>query len=78
MGNDEYLTASGAAREIERQLGREVSPREITLLFYYRDIADDQAPIMAGRRMIPRSLLPTVANALLRRGWLRQRREVSA
>jgi hypothetical protein len=73
--NTDHLTASGIAREIENQLGWEVSPRDITQLFYNRDIPDDQAPIVSGRRMIPVSLIADIANALRSRGWYRQRAE---
>ena len=73
--NTDHLTASGIAREIESQLGWEVSPRDITQLFYNRDLPDDRAPIVAGRRMIPVSLIADIANALRRRGWYRQRAE---
>jgi hypothetical protein len=72
---DEFLTASGIAREIESQLSWEVSPRDITMLFYNRDIPDDRAPIVTGRRMIPVSLIADIANALRRRGWYRHRVE---
>ena len=70
---DNFLSVSTAARELAEQLGWEVSPRDITLLFYYRDIPDDKAPVIAGRRVIERDLLPDIARALRRRGWLRRK-----
>jgi len=65
----DLLSVSTAARELSEQLGWDVSPRCITLLFYYRDLADDRAPVVSGRRVIERDLLPDIARALRRRGW---------
>ena len=73
----EILTASAAARELSGQLGQEVRPRDISLLFYFRELRDDLAPIVGGRRMIDRALLPEIARALRRRGWLRRRQGVT-
>ena len=65
-----FYSVSDAARLIAAGLRREVSPRQITRLFYERALPDDQAQIVAGRRMIPGELLPQIANELRRRGWL--------
>ena len=74
---DNLLSVSTAARELTEQLGWEVSPRDITLVFYYRDVSDKKAPVIAGRRVIERELLPEIARALRRRGWLRRRKEAT-
>jgi len=75
MTGNEPLTASTAARELQRQLGWEVSPRDISLLFYSRELPDERAPVVGGRRIIDRELLPEIANALRRKGCLRRRAE---
>ncbi|MGA2059947.1 MAG: hypothetical protein ABSG67_05655 [Thermoguttaceae bacterium] len=68
---EEYLTPSTAAEELEKQLGWIVNPRHITLVFYYRDVPGDRAPVIGGRRIIHRDLLPAIANALRKHGWYR-------
>jgi hypothetical protein len=44
--------------QLARQIG--VQPREISDLFYKRDLPDDAAPIVAGRRRIPAELIPEI------------------
>ena len=67
---DDVLTVSGAARELTRQLGREVRPQDISQLFATRILPDDLAPIVGGRRLIGRAILVQIANALHRKGRL--------
>ena len=58
---DEMFVGQAAA-EASRQLGRAVTPREITALFYDRVVANDLAPIVGGRRLIhPEALKRIVA-----------------
>lgn len=57
-----YLSVSEAAR----RLG--ASPRDISDLFYRRELRDDLCPIVGGRRMIPDTYLDLIAAALRRRG----------
>ena len=45
-----------------------VSPRRITALFYDKVLPGHRAPIVGGRRLIPASLVPTIAGALEDRG----------
>ena len=47
-----------------------ISPRDITALFYERALRDDLCPIVAGRRLIPRSYLPQVLAAMRAPGSL--------
>ena len=67
---DVCVTASQAARELTATLGREVRPGDITQLFYRRILSDAMAPVIQGRRAIHRDLLPVIANALRRKGWI--------
>jgi hypothetical protein len=60
----ERISVSEAARRLSVQLGREIAPREITLLFYNRRIPDASAPIRHGRRRIEPPLLSTIADVL--------------
>jgi len=60
------ITVSDAAREI----GGNVTPRDISALFYKRALRDDIAPIVAGRRMIPREYLDVIRMELRRAGKL--------
>lgn len=65
---EKRLSVSEAARKLTVELGREVQPRAITLLFYDRVLPDRLAPIRNGRRRIDPSLLPVIADALRSRG----------
>ena len=58
----DYLSVSDAARELN------VKPRILSDLLYHRVLRDDVCPIIGGRRLIPRSYLPIVENALMERG----------
>jgi hypothetical protein len=62
------FSVSDVARELSAELGREVAPREISLLFYNRRVPDSSAPIRHGRRRIEPSLLPAIAEALQGQG----------
>jgi len=57
-----HLTVSDAAREIGAR------PRDISSLLYNREIDDAACPIVNGRRMIPRELLPTIRQMLAAKG----------
>lgn len=52
--------------EAARQLG--AKPKDISDLFYSRELDDQQGPIVAGRRIIPEDYLPTIRRALKQRG----------
>jgi hypothetical protein len=56
-----YLSVSDAARKLGAR------PRDITDLFYRRELRDDLCPIVGGRRMIPESYLELIAMALRRK-----------
>lgn len=62
------LTVSEAAREMSRETGVEVHPRDISDLFYQRVLPDDAGPIIGGRRLIARETLPVILKALRDRG----------
>ncbi len=47
-----FLFVGQAAIEVGNRLGRTVTPREITALFYNRVIAEDVGPIVGGRRLL--------------------------
>jgi hypothetical protein len=57
-----HLSVSDAAR----QLG--ANPKDISDLFYRRELRDDLCPIVAGRRLIPDTYLDMIRMALKRRG----------
>ena len=72
-----HFNVSEAARRLSRCLGAEIPPRDISDLFYKRQLRDDLCPIVGGRRLIPDDYLPTIQKALLRRQSSRnERREV--
>ena len=52
--------------EAARLLG--ARPKDISDLFYRRELRDDLCPIVAGRRVIPEGYLDTIRAALKRRG----------
>jgi hypothetical protein len=65
-----YLSVGETANELTKELGEPVPQRWISDLFYYRELRNDLCPIIAGRRIIPRSYLPMIVMALRRRGWI--------
>ena len=52
--------------EAARRLG--AHPKDISDLFYRRELRDDLCPIVAGRRLIPESYLGVIRAALRRHG----------
>lgn len=66
----DFVTVSEAARILEQTLGVSVRPRTLSDLFYRREFPDTLAPIVGGRRLIPRDSLPSILNVLKRRGEL--------
>lgn len=52
--------------EAARQLG--ANPKDISDLFYRRELRDDLCPIVGGRRVIPGGYLDAIRSALKRRG----------
>lgn len=50
--------------EAARRLG--ASPKDISTLFYTRQLRDDLCPVVAGRRMIPVEYVDSIAAALKR------------
>jgi hypothetical protein len=59
---DKFISVSEAARRLGAK------PRDISDLFYRRELRDDLCPIVAGRRLIPASYLSVVRLALQRHG----------
>ena len=62
----DYFSVSEVARRLD------VPPREISDLFYRRELRDDLCPIIAGRRLIPELYIVEIEAALRRRGRLAQ------
>ena len=60
--------------EVARVLG--TKPKAISDLLYQRELRDDLCPIVGGRRLIPRTHLPTIRQALIERGWLEQKSDL--
>jgi hypothetical protein len=58
----DYLSVSDVARELDAR------PQDVSQLFYRRLLRDDSCPVIAGRRAIPRTLLPEIARTLKRAG----------
>ena len=69
------MFAGEAAAEASRRLGREVTPREITALFYDRVVSECHGPIVGGRRVIPSDGLDAILAALRDRDAARRRKE---
>jgi hypothetical protein len=57
-----HLSVSEAARHLG------ANPKDISDLFYRRELRDDLCPIVAGRRLIPESYLDIIRMALKRNG----------
>jgi hypothetical protein len=64
----EFLTASMISREVEEQSGVQVNPRIISDLLYQRRLDVRNCPMIGGRRLVPRDLMPAVLHALRERG----------
>ena len=58
------LFAGQAAVEVGRLLGRVVTPREITALFYDRAVSEDLGPVVGGRRMIRPEAVEVIVTVL--------------
>ena len=54
----EFFTVSDAARRLN------VRPREISDLFYQRQLDDKICPVVGGRRLIPLDYLPAIEAVL--------------
>lgn len=52
--------------EVARRVG--ARPKDISDLFYARELRDDLCPIIAGRRIIPEDYVSVIAMTLKRRG----------
>ena len=50
--------------EVARRIG--AKPKDISDLFYLRELRDDLCPIVGGRRLIPESYVDTVRRVLKR------------
>jgi hypothetical protein len=65
----EFLTVSEIARELEQEYGvAGVAPKIISDLLYQRKVDVHTCPVVAGRRLVPRGLMPDVLRALRERG----------
>jgi hypothetical protein len=60
----DFLSVSQVARQVGAK------PKVISDLLYQRELRDDLCPIVAGRRLIPRSYVTTIREALIERGLL--------
>ena len=58
---EKLLSVSEVARRLDAR------PRDISDLFYLRELRDDICPIVAGRRLIPEPYIEEIAAALRRR-----------
>lgn len=56
------------AAEVGRRLGREVTPREVTALFYDRHLPESLGPVVGGRRLIRPEAVDRIVAALRDRG----------
>lgn len=72
------LTVSEAARELELRHNCPVRPRDISMILYDRRIDDKLCPIIAGRRMIDRDVLPRIEDALVARGAISREAHTNA
>ena len=68
-----YLTVSDAARELSLEHGVVVRPRDISDLFYRRELREDVCPIVGGRRLIPPAYLGAIETCLQQRNLLPRR-----
>ncbi len=58
------LFAADVAAEVSRRLGRAVTPREVTALFYHKKVPDELGPIVGGRRLIRPEAVEMISDLL--------------
>jgi hypothetical protein len=73
-----HLTVSDAARALSERLDPIVRPRDVSSLFYHRELRDDLCPIIGGRRLIPADYLPLIEMALRHHGYKPKRETETA
>lgn len=71
----ESMFAGQVAVEVGRVLGRSVTPREITALFYDRIVPENLGPVVGGRRVIRPEAVQVIAAALREKDAGRQQPE---
>ena len=74
----EPMFAGQVAVEVGRVLGRMVTPREITALFYDRAVPEALGPVVGGRRLICREAVQAIVAALREKDTARQQPEGGA
>lgn len=60
------MAKSLSVSEVARLIG--AKPKDISDLFYRRELRDDLCPIVAGRRIIPEDYVETIRRVLIRQG----------
>jgi hypothetical protein len=70
---DGLLTVSDVARALGEKYRRVVRPRDISDLFYRRELREDVCPIVGGRRLIPPEYLGAIETCLQQRNLLPRR-----
>ena len=60
------MTKQLSVSEVARRIG--ATPKDISDLFYRRELRDDLCPIVAGRRLIPESYIEMIVMVLRRHG----------
>jgi hypothetical protein len=65
------MSVSRCADLIQERFGVAVKPRDISRMFYDRELRTDLCPVESGRRTIPEDYVPVIVAALRRRGKLR-------
>jgi len=64
----EAMFVAEIAAEAGRLLGRTITPRQITALFYERLVPDALGPVVGGRRLVRPEALDAILIALRKRG----------
>jgi hypothetical protein len=67
----EFTTVGGIIRDLRERDAVSVRPQDITDLFYKRLLPDERCPILGGRRLIPRDLVPVIEAKLRERGLIK-------
>ena len=66
-------SSSYVVSEVARMAG--VRPRDISDLFYSRELSDQTCPIVGGRRLIPATYVPVIVAALKEHGCIKKEEE---
>lgn len=68
----DFVTVGEAATQLASGAGQKINPRRISQALYTGAVDTDRCPVVAGRRLIPRDMLPALGEAIATRAGRRR------